>query len=63
MYQATMAAISAEQNKDRREQATAWRRARDARGPVRARSASPFALIARGARPMARQKRQGPAEA
>jgi hypothetical protein len=64
MYQATMATISAEQNRDIREQAAAWSRAREARGGVQARPARPFALIARHARSQARQKRQqGPAAA
>jgi hypothetical protein len=61
MYQASMATISAEQNRDMREQAAARRRAQEARGPVRARSASPFALIALIARSLTGQKRQGSA--
>jgi hypothetical protein len=63
MYHATMATISAEQNRDRREQAAARRRAQEARGPVRARSASPLALIVRNARSLTGQKRQGSAAA
>lgn len=64
MYQATMARISSEQNRDMQEQAAASRRAREARGPGRARAVSPFALISRNARSQARQKRQqGPAAA
>ena len=49
MNPASMPTISAEQSKDMREQAAAWRRAREARGPVPARSASRFALITRNA--------------
>jgi hypothetical protein len=64
MYHATMTTISAEQTRDLREQAAAWRRTQETRGAVRARPARPFALIARGARSQARQKRQqGPAPA
>jgi hypothetical protein len=64
MNPASMPTISAEQSKDMREQAAAWRLAREARGPVPARSASRFALIARNARSLTRQKRQqGPAAA
>jgi hypothetical protein len=63
MYHATMATISAEQNTDRREQAAARRRAQEARGPVRARSASPLALIAQNTRSLTGQKRQGSAAA
>jgi len=58
MYHATMAAISTEQNRDLRDQASTWELAREARGAGRARAASPFALIGRGARSQARQKRQ-----
>jgi hypothetical protein len=48
-----------------RQQAAAWRRAREARSAARARPARiPFALIARNARSLAGQKRlQGPAAA
>ncbi|MGC1288544.1 MAG: hypothetical protein WA895_36960 [Streptosporangiaceae bacterium] len=63
MYHATMATISAEQTRDIREQAAARRRAQEARGPVRARSASPLALIARNTRSLTGQKRQGSAAA
>jgi hypothetical protein len=63
MNPATMLTIGAEQNRDKREQATARRRAQEARGPVRARSASPLALIARNARSLTGQKRQGSAAA
>ena len=64
MNPATMLTISAEQTSDKREQAAAWRRARQAHGLARAGSASPFALIARNARSLTRQKRQqGPAAA
>jgi hypothetical protein len=60
MYHATMATISAEQTRDIRDQAAARRRAHEARGPARPRSASPFALIARS---LTGQKRQGSAAA
>ena len=60
MYHATMATISAEQTRDIRDQAAARRRAHEARGPVLARPASPFALIARS---LTGQKRQGSAAA
>jgi hypothetical protein len=63
MYHATMATISAEQTKDIREQAAARRRAQEARGSVRARSAGPLALIVRNARSLTGQKRQGSAAA
>ena len=55
--------ISAEQGRQMREQAATWRRARQARGSVRARPASiRFALVARYARSLAAQKRlHGPA--
>jgi hypothetical protein len=57
--------ISAEQGRQMREQAAAWRRARQARGSVRARPASiRFALVARNARSRAAQERlHGPAAA
>ncbi len=57
--------ISTEQGRQMREQAAAWRRARQARGAVRARPARiSFALIARNARSLAGQKRlHGPAAA
>ena len=63
MNPASMPTISAEQSKDMREQAAAWRLAREARGPVRARSASPLARNARNARSLTGQKRQGSAAA
>jgi hypothetical protein len=63
MYHATMATISADQTRDIRDQVTASRRAQEARGPVLARSASPLALIARNARSLTGQKRQGSAAA
>jgi hypothetical protein len=63
MYHATMATISADQTRDIRDQAAARRRAQEARGPVLARSASPLALIARNARSLTGQKRQGSAAA
>ena len=64
MNPATMLTISAEQASDKREQAAEWRRAREALGVARARSARPFTLISRNARSQARQKRQqGPAAA
>ena len=57
--------ISAEQGRQMREQAAAWRRTREARGAVRARPARlSFALIARNARSLAGQRRlHGPAAA
>ena len=68
MNPASMPTISAEQSKDMREQAAAWRRARQARSAVLARPAKiPFALIARlarNARSLPGQKPlQGPAAA
>lgn len=68
MYLATMQTISAERGGEMREQAAAWRRAREARSVVQARPARmPFALIAglaRNARSLAGQKpQQGPAAA
>jgi hypothetical protein len=62
MYHATMTTISAEQNRDMRDQAAAWKLARDARGCGRARPASPLGLISRNARSLTR-KRQRPAAA
>ena len=68
MYPATMQTISAGQGREMREQAAAWRRAREARSAMQARPARiPFALIARLAR-KARSLRgqkplQGPAAA
>ena len=51
MYPATMQMISAERGSEMLEQSAAWRRAREARGAVRARAAGiSFALIARLAR-------------
>jgi hypothetical protein len=61
MYQASIARISAEQNRDMREQAVAWRRAQEARGVMR--PSSPFARISRNTRSLARQRRQNPAQA
>jgi hypothetical protein len=65
MYPVTMQTISAERGRQMRQQAAAWRRARESRSAVRARAArNPFALIARNARSLAGQKRlQGPAAA
>ena len=64
MNPATMLTISAEQISDKREQAAAWRRAQQTHGSVPVRPASRFALIARNARSLTRQKRQhGPAAA
>jgi hypothetical protein len=64
MYQATMATISAEQTRDMQEQAAAWRRTRETSGGARLRPARSFALMGRGGRSQARQKRQqGPAAA
>jgi hypothetical protein len=58
MYHATMAAISAQQTRDIRDQAAASRRGREARGGVPTRAARPFALISRNARSLPRRKRQ-----
>jgi hypothetical protein len=65
MYPATMQTIGAEQGREMRRQAAAWRRAREARGATHARPAMiGFALIARLARSLPGQKRlQGPAAA
>lgn len=63
MYHATMATISAEQTREIRDQVTASRRAREARGIVQARPTRPFALIALIARSLTGQKRQGSAAA
>jgi hypothetical protein len=67
MYPATMQTISAGQGMEMREQAAAWRRAREARSAVQARPARiPFALIARfarNARSLPRQKRLQGSEA
>lgn len=68
MYPATMQKISTVQGREMREQAAAWRRARQARSAVLARPAKiPFALIARlarNARSLPGQKPlQGPAAA
>jgi hypothetical protein len=65
MYPVTMQMISAERSREMREQAAAWRRAREARSAVQARPArTGFALIARlarNARSVPGQKRlQGP---
>ena len=60
MYPVTIQTISAQRDKEMRKQAAAWRRARQARGAVRARPARiGFALIVRlapKARPLAGQK-------
>jgi hypothetical protein len=68
MYPVTIQTISAQRDREMREQAAAWRRARQARGAVGARPARiRFALIARlarDARSLAGQKRlHGPAAA
>jgi hypothetical protein len=65
MYPATMQMISAEQGREMREQAAAWRRAREAHSARQARLARiPFALMARLARSLPGQKRlHGPAAA
>lgn len=65
MYPATMQKIGAQQGREMREQAAAWRRARQARSAVRARPArSRFALLARTAGSLAGQGRlHGPAAA
>ena len=65
MYPVTMQTISAARGREMRQQAAAWRRAREARSAVRARPARiGFALIARNAQSLAGRKRlQGPAAA
>lgn len=65
MYPAIMQMISAERGREMRGQAAAWRRVRESRGTVRARSARiGFALIVRNARSLAGQQRlHGPAAA
>ncbi len=65
MYPVTMQTISAARGREMRQQAAAWRRAREARSATRARPARiGFALIARNARSLAGHKRlQGPAAA
>jgi hypothetical protein len=68
MYPVTIQTISAQRDREMREQAAAWRRARQARGAVRARPGRiRFALIerlARNPRSLAGQKRlHGPAAA
>jgi hypothetical protein len=68
MYSVTMQTISAERDREMREQAAAWRRARQARSAAHARPArTRFVLIARlarNARSLPGQKRlQGPAAA
>ena len=67
MYPAIMQTISAERDRAMREQAAAWRRAREARSVIQARPARiPFALIARfarNARSLPRQKRLQGSEA
>jgi hypothetical protein len=57
MNPATMQMMSAEHGREMREQAAAWRRAREGRSADRARPTRiPLALIARNARFLARQK-------
>jgi len=65
MIPASLQTISAERDREMREQAAAWRRARQARSAVQARPARfAFGLIARNARSLAGRKRlQGPAAA
>jgi hypothetical protein len=65
MYPVTMQTISAERGREMRDEAAAWRRARQARSAAHARPARiPFALIARLARTLPGQKPlQGPAAA
>ena len=47
MYPVTLQTVSAARDREMREQAAAWRRAREARGTAHARSSKfPFALIA-----------------
>jgi hypothetical protein len=64
MYHATMTTISAEQNRDLRDQAAAWTLARQARRCAgQTRPASPFGLISRSARSLTRKRQQGAAAA
>ena len=63
MYHATMTTISAEQTRDLRGQASAWKFAREARCAGQARPASPFGLISRSARSLTRKRQQGAAAA
>ena len=68
MYPVTLQTISAARDREMREQAAAWRRARQARNVLQARPAQfPFALtarLARNARSLAGHKRlHGPAAA
>jgi len=63
MYHAMMTTISAEQTRDLRGQASAWKLAREARGAGQARPASPFGLISRSVRPSASKRQQGAAAA
>ena len=65
MYPVTMQTISAARGREMRQQAAAWRRAREARSATRARPARiGFVLIARNARSLAGHRRlQGPAAA
>jgi len=58
MNPVTMQMISADQAREMRAQAAAWRRAREARGVGRARASRfPLALVARNARFLTGQKR------
>lgn len=58
MYPATQQMISAARDREMREQAAAWRRARQARSAIRVRPARiTFALFARNARSLAGQNR------
>jgi hypothetical protein len=65
MYPATLQTIGAERGREMREQAAAWRHARQARGAARTRPARfSFTLIAQNARSLAGHKRlHGPAAA
>jgi hypothetical protein len=63
VYHATMTTISAEQNRDLRDQAAAWKLARQARCAGQTRPASPFGLISRSARSLTRKRQQGAAAA
>ncbi len=67
MYPVTIQTISAQRDREMREQAGAWRRARQARGIARARPAGIragfIARLALNARSLAGQRLHGPAAA
>jgi hypothetical protein len=63
VYHATMTTIGTEQTRDMRDQAAAWRLAREARGARRPRPGSPFGLISRNARSLGSKRQHGAAAA